>query len=251
MAPIDLHLNRRLAAFEARLQASGKAELLRHAQAAVATAIRRRYEARGRGPPPRSTLRVAQSPGLQQWAAEWMGNDTPAEAEYRAWSQRWQTEREQLDRARRGTRQRVWEPADEPPPRKIKDALLRHSSLLKHESALLVQARTGKIGLRAFLFSRRVPDVFTPLCRCGQAPETVTHVVLWCPEEDAARAALEVRLAPRRLSTERDVAMLLSQAGTAGILLRWLLARHRLPEFWLAVEIGAEMRLEDDEVRVD
>ena len=45
--------------------------------------------------------------------------------------------------------------------------------------------------------------------------------------------------------------MLLSQAGTAGIILRWLLARHRLPEFRLAVEIGAEMRQEDDEVRVE
>ncbi|CAK7274029.1 hypothetical protein SEPCBS57363_005952 [Sporothrix epigloea] len=78
-----------------------------------------------------------------------------------------------------------------------------------------------------------VPEVFTPLCRCGLAPETVTHVVLRCPEEDAARAALESRLAPRRLPT-------------AGIMLRWLLARHRLPEFRLAVEIGDEMRLEDN-----
>ena len=84
--------------------------------------------------------------------------------------------------------------------------------------------------------------MFTPLCRCGLAPETVTHVVLWCPEEDAARAALE----SRRLSAERDVAMLLLQASTAGTMLRWILARHRLPEFRLAVEIGDEMRLEDD-----
>ncbi|CAK7568424.1 MAG: hypothetical protein SEPTF4163_006413 [Sporothrix epigloea] len=95
--PID-HLSR-FAAFEALLQSSGKAELLRHAQATVATAIRRHYEARGRGPTPCSTLRLArgrgptpcstlrlaQTPGLQQWAAEWMGNDTPAEAGYRAW----------------------------------------------------------------------------------------------------------------------------------------------------------------------
>ena len=30
-----------------------------------------------------------------------------------------------------------------------------------------VQMRTGKIGLRAFLFERQVPDVMTPVCACG------------------------------------------------------------------------------------
>jgi hypothetical protein len=36
--------------------------------------------------------------------------------------------------------------------------------LQKAESFLLIQLRTRKIGLRAFLFERRVPDVIPSLC---------------------------------------------------------------------------------------
>ena len=50
--------------------------------------------------------------------------------------------------------------------------------LSKAMSSLLVQIRTGKIGLRAFLFKRRVPEVTTPYCRCGLARETFEHIVL-------------------------------------------------------------------------
>lgn len=45
--------------------------------------------------------------------------------------------------------------------------------------------------------------------------------------------------------------MLLSQASTAGIVLRRVLARHRQLEIRLAVEMGDEMRLEDDGIRLD
>ena len=57
----------------------------------------------------------------------------------------------------RGTRQRVWTPADQFPPKRIKDALQKHANISKHESAQLVQAKTSKIGLRAFLFSCKGP----------------------------------------------------------------------------------------------
>jgi hypothetical protein len=40
---------------------------------------------------------------------------------------------------------------------------VKHAELKKHESSFLTQVRTGKVGLRAFLFQRKVPDVRTPL----------------------------------------------------------------------------------------
>lgn len=40
--------------------------------------------------------------------------------------------------------------------------LKRHEGLTKAESSLLIQIRTGDIGLRDFLFKRRVSEVLTP-----------------------------------------------------------------------------------------
>ena len=38
-----------------------------------------------------------------------------------------------------------------------------------------IQMRTGRIRLRAFLFERRVPDVMTPVCACGDGREKARH----------------------------------------------------------------------------
>jgi hypothetical protein len=37
---------------------------------------------------------------------------------------------------------------------------------------MLVQARTGRIGLAKFLYSRKVPGVVSAQCRCGAGEET-------------------------------------------------------------------------------
>ena len=60
--------------------------------------------------------------------------------------------------------------------------LKRYKGLYKYESTLLIQARIGKIGLQAFLFERRVPDI-TILLYCYRiVPETAAHLILDCPE---------------------------------------------------------------------
>ena len=50
----------------------------------------------------------------------------------------------------------------------------------KAKSSALIQARTGKIGLRAFLFERKVPGIATLLCECRTAEETVAHLLEGC-----------------------------------------------------------------------
>ena len=63
-----------------------------------------------------------------------------------------------------------------------KVATLRlHAELPTPHSSLLTQIRTGKIGLAAFLYQRRVPNVESPACPCGWQWETAKHVVLNCP----------------------------------------------------------------------
>jgi ribonuclease HI len=65
-------------------------------------------------------------------------------------------------------------------PRPTKKVLQLHEGLSKRKSALLVQLRTEKIGLNDFLFSRRVPEVASPRCGCGERRQTVAHVLLQC-----------------------------------------------------------------------
>ena len=72
--------------------------------------------------------------------------------------------------------------ADEDPPELLftNQALKRHKGLTKAQSSILIQARTGDIGLREYLFKRKVPEVTTPyygLCE-GEGKETVEHLAV-------------------------------------------------------------------------
>ncbi|KAH6044453.1 hypothetical protein HBI67_247390 [Parastagonospora nodorum] len=65
-------------------------------------------------------------------------------------------------------------------PRPTKKVLQLYQGLSKRESALLVQMRTEKIGLNDFLFNRRVPEVISPRCACGERRQTAAHILLRC-----------------------------------------------------------------------
>jgi hypothetical protein len=59
-------------------------------------------------------------------------------------------------------------------------SLEKHEGLIKAQSSLLTQVRTGDIGLRDYLFRCKVQEVPTPYCSCGEGRETVEHLVVWC-----------------------------------------------------------------------
>ena len=65
-----------------------------------------------------------------------------------------------------------------------------YKGLRKAESSVIVQIRTGRIGLAAFLNKARVPDFPSPLCQCGQAEETAAHVIAHCPRFAEQRRSL-------------------------------------------------------------
>ncbi|PLB45341.1 hypothetical protein P170DRAFT_313443, partial [Aspergillus steynii IBT 23096] len=54
----------------------------------------------------------------------------------------------------------------------------RYKGLSAPQASTLFQARTGKIGLNHFLTTIRKQE--DPLCPCGQAEETVAHILLRC-----------------------------------------------------------------------
>ena len=65
-------------------------------------------------------------------------------------------------------------------PAPSKKVLQLHEGLTKRQSAILVQLRTEKIGLRDFLFRRKVPEILDPMCDCQEGRQTVRHVLLIC-----------------------------------------------------------------------
>lgn len=241
--PIHIYLNKRVAEFESRLEYTGMAKKVRSACAAVASRLRRqRTRIRPVGP------QLLPKGGEQKakWASRWCaeGELTTDEAVERDWRLWWEGKVEIQARSQGGP---SVEPADTDPEFKGKKALQKHQGLKKHESSLLIQIRTGKIGLRAFLFQRRVPEVNTPLCRCSITGETPAHIVLYCPELQQEREELQRALLPHPLRTTRDFTAATADPACAGTVVRWLLATGRLPEFRRACRYAAIQDQEEEE----
>jgi hypothetical protein len=60
-----------------------------------------------------------------------------------------------------------------------------YQGLTKPEAAILVQLRSGKIGLRGYL--KRIKVVDTAVCQCQRSNETVSHILGDCFQFGAQR----------------------------------------------------------------
>ena len=242
--PLDLYLSKRVAEFEARLERTGKAALLRAARGSVASAIRcrrTRRTRRGASPAPARIDIMEGTEARAAWAAEWQDRSTPDEALERDWRERWQRLlNETMDR-RPG---RDMEPADYPEFTQV--ALRKHTGLKKHESSVLVQMRTGKIGLRAFLYGRRVPDIESPLCRCGIGDETPLHLATACPGTERQRANLRRELGEKAFTDRAGFDAATADGDTGRVIARWLLRLGRLKEFRLAMRLARDSSNEEE-----
>jgi hypothetical protein len=145
------------------------------------------------------------------------------------WRRRWESCRAVVRSKGEGS-----EPADFDPELRGRKLLRKHKGLKKHESSLPTQVRTRKAGLRAFLFQRGVPEVKTPLCRCGEGEETPSNLALYCPELSEEREQFQGTLAPQALRSTRDFAAATADPTSAPLVVRWLLATSRFPEYQLS-----------------
>jgi len=111
-----------------------------------------------------------------------------------------------------------------------------YEGLTKAESSILCQARTGKIGLRAFLHLRGVPGV-DPICPCGEAPQTAEHLFL-CQDEKSREL--------RRLGyrSEREVRQAFREPKMAKKLAREILRSGWLQEYRAAQRLAQEDAME-------
>ena len=115
-----------------------------------------------------------------------------------------------------------------------RSALWLDASLLKAQSSILTQVRTGKIGLAAFLCKQQVPDFPTPACSCGAQWETARHVVMDCPRLQRARCSLFAA------ASTTDYQVLISRPRPATALTAWILHHGVLSQFsWAQEQLAA------------
>ena len=252
--PLDIYLNKSRARFE------GDIDYGEGGNWVVDRAVEKIRLRFGTGAQPGTKTRLERErEDLRKWEEDTKTRGT-YEALFQSWKERVEDKegkrRARLDRRRREEEQEGREHLPGPQwlgPRlfkgkrpwiTLKKYAQEHDFLRKAESSALVQARTGKLGLKAFLFQRKVPDIATPLCDCGGAPETVGHLLRGCEARGEGLEALKEQFGPtgalfRRITTGKG----------ARPIIRWLM--ERLPEYKVAREIKRQQdeRQEDAEAR--
>ena len=237
MPLLDLWLNGRVACYQARLELSGVGQQIRDACATIRSRIRARTQQRRRRT---ASEPQAKTPGAKRkvWTERWTGGriedwDRRVKGKVLAdWKDRWKAWRAKDGRPERGRRTPGTVPEatiDTTPTAQI---LKLHDGLQKAESSMLVQVRTGSIGLRKHLYRRRVPGFTTAQCPCGGGEETPRHMALFCEQEASRRNRL-------RPASGRPVTYgwLTGSPKGAKVFSKWMIKSGRLGQFSLARQL--------------
>ena len=195
---LDLYLNKRSADFEVRLQQpllqTGSSPRTPKALAAyiitkACNKLFRRFQGRrkSRGQRPRLGLQgptvveqaaviVTKQANQQQKTREKKGKKLTINQVVELAQQDWQQQQRKDQPLKRLANEDLLELLF------INKALKRHQGLTKAQSSLLIQARTGDIGLQDYLFKVKVPEIQTSYCGLceegGRERETVEHLVV-------------------------------------------------------------------------
>ncbi len=205
--PIDLFITKRVIDFHSRLKGSP----LEGTISALRIKIQR-YAASTTNVPLQS--KVTPYEERQTWIDRNLGQESTSGWLLHQWLSLWREHS-----AARTNRQ----PYEGPPERK---GLRIHKTLRKAESSVLIQLRSRKAGFNDFLFRAGVPGR-TKDCPCGAPRETVPHVLLICPLEDARRT--------QAFGEERpSLSQMLFDPDWIPRTTRWIIQSGRLPQFSLA-----------------
>ena len=103
-----------------------------------------------------------------------------------------------------------------------------YAKMTKAMSSLVMQIRTEKIGLNAFLADRRVPG-YIPSCGCGWSRQTAKHIIRYCPDWHEQRTNLI------GLQSWGNYQKLIETPAEAKIVAQWLQRTELLPQFSLGL----------------
>jgi len=110
-------------------------------------------------------------------------------------------------------------------PYPTKEALELYKDRAKAHCSILIQLRTEKIGLKAFLKGRRVPGYEDSTCECQEEEETVQHFLLRCQRWRTQREEILGPLA------QKPMGFILGTRTTSQKAIEFLLSTKRLEQF--------------------
>lgn len=162
-----------------------------------------------------------------RWSAEeWTDANTPKEQEkairaYHAnqWEIRW-------ERYRRSKEEAIWTPAQSA--RLTRAKIRMRKGLAKAESTMATHIRTERIGLNAYLQSRRVPGHDSASCQCGHPRQTAKHVIMFC------RRYIDQRRGMLEAADTQDYRKLVTQPKGLKEVTKFLIQTGLLAQFSLA-----------------
>ncbi len=99
--------------------------------------------------------------------------------------------------------------------------------------------RTGKIGLKAFLHRRGVPNMETSFYNCNQTPETATHLAIEYQETTKERQRLNAEIATP-ICIRYDFDLALKDPLMIGKVTKWMLKLGHLYQYRLVIYIDKE-----------
>ena len=114
-----------------------------------------------------------------------------------------------------------------------------YKDLRKAESSVLIQMRTGKIGLNTFLHHRKVPGYESPICICGNGLQTPEHLFTNCTDPRSHS------LTAMGYTTISEARAALSNPEKASKMAKNLLRSGWLREFRLSEKLRSEEGLAD------
>lgn len=215
ICPLDLYLDGKVAKAARRLEQTGMARQIEQACSMVRHILKGRQRREKR---PASEV-IHPAPVAKDWAEA--PEKEVKEKVTKLWHDSW------------AIRRKPWGEIHSRPPDKKNLGIYR--GLTKARCSVLIQIRSGKTGLAGFLHRHRAPGHTSPVCSCGMATETPTHVLVHCSKHAEARWGL---LREGRVNTH---SLLNTQDGAAQ-LSGWWLHRGILRQFELARELDRDPR---------
>lgn len=105
-----------------------------------------------------------------------------------------------------------------------------YANMPKAQSSVAVQLRTGKIGLRAFLYKRRVPGIKSTGCECGWRYQDAHHMLIFCPNHQVGRDEMTKK------AGTKDFRRIVATSKGLGAATEWIIQRGILGQYSLAKE---------------